>query len=185
MRCLRETYLQIVRVALALLLVGMVVLVFGNVMLRYLFNSGLTVSEELSRIFFVWIVFLGATVAMVEHGHIGVELVVKLMPRPLAKAVIILGSLLILGCCVLLLSGSYTQSVINLTVVTPVLGWSMTVYYGAGVFFAIVAIIIVVSDIWQVLRDRPEAVILSMAAPETPPSGRTSSLSSIPGSGVQ
>ncbi len=32
----------------------MVVLVFTNVVLRYAFNSGLTVSEELSRWLFVW-----------------------------------------------------------------------------------------------------------------------------------
>jgi TRAP-type C4-dicarboxylate transport system permease small subunit len=148
MKRLCELYFKLARVLLALLLVGMVVLVFGNVVLRYAFNSGLTVSEELSRIFFVWIIFLGATVALAEHGHIGIDFVVKNMPRPLA-------SLIVLGSCVLMLSGSYTQSVINLTVVTPVLNWSMTVYYGAGLFFAVVAIVIVLVDIWRVLADRP------------------------------
>ena len=32
----------------------MVVLVFGNVVMRYGFNSGITLSEELSRWLFVW-----------------------------------------------------------------------------------------------------------------------------------
>ncbi|NDY93911.1 TRAP transporter small permease, partial [Ideonella livida] len=40
------------------LLAVMVVLVFGNVVLRYAFNSGITVSEELSRWAFVWLTFL-------------------------------------------------------------------------------------------------------------------------------
>jgi len=41
----------------------MVVMVFGNVVLRYGFNSGITVSEELSRWLFVWMTFLGSLVA--------------------------------------------------------------------------------------------------------------------------
>ena len=44
----------------------MVVLVFGNVVLRYGFNSGITVSEELSRWLFIWGTFLGALVALRE-----------------------------------------------------------------------------------------------------------------------
>ena len=43
---------------------GMVVLVFANVLLRYGFNSGITLSEELSRWLFVWMTFLGAVVAL-------------------------------------------------------------------------------------------------------------------------
>ncbi len=46
----------------------MAVLVFGNVVLRYGFNSGITASEELSRWLFVWMTFLGAIVAMRRHG---------------------------------------------------------------------------------------------------------------------
>lgn len=153
MKRIGEMYLRFVRLLLALLLVGMVVLVFGNVVLRYVFNSGWTVSEELSRIFFVWIIFLGATVAMAEHAHIGIDAVVQRLPRPVAKAALIVGNLLILFCCGLMLTGSYTQSAINMTVVTPVLGLPMTIFYGAGLFFAVVAIIIVTADIWRILSD--------------------------------
>ena len=39
------------KVIIAFLLAAMVVLVFGNVVLRYAFNQGITSSEELSRIF--------------------------------------------------------------------------------------------------------------------------------------
>jgi TRAP-type C4-dicarboxylate transport system permease small subunit len=162
-----EMYIRIARVLLAVFLLGMVVLVFGNVVLRYAFNSGLTISEELSRIFFVWIIFLGATVALAEHGHIGIDFLLKSVPRPVAKAMAVLGSLIVLGCCMLMLSGSYTQSVINLTVVTPVLGLSMVVYYGAGLFFAVVAIIIVLADIRRVLADRPATALAGATDPDT------------------
>ncbi|MBU0892182.1 MAG: TRAP transporter small permease subunit, partial [Gammaproteobacteria bacterium] len=51
-----------------LFLAAMVVLVFGNVVLRYVFNTGITISEELSRWLFVWLTFMGAVVALREHG---------------------------------------------------------------------------------------------------------------------
>ncbi|WP_369908131.1 hypothetical protein [Limnohabitans sp. JirII-29] len=42
-------YCRLLEVVIAIALAVMVVLVFGNVILRYAFNSGLTLSEELSR----------------------------------------------------------------------------------------------------------------------------------------
>ena len=52
MRLAVESYFALLKLLIALLLAGMVVLVFGNVVLRYAFNQGLTASEELSRLFF-------------------------------------------------------------------------------------------------------------------------------------
>ena len=68
--CRFLSFLMVVALAL------MVVLVFGNVVLRYAFNSGITVSEELSRWLFVWLTFLGAIVALQGarppgHRHAG------------------------------------------------------------------------------------------------------------------
>ena len=53
-------YCRFLEWTIALGLAIMVVLVFGNVVLRYAFNSGITVSEEVSRWLFVWVTFLGA-----------------------------------------------------------------------------------------------------------------------------
>ena len=48
---------RLIDLLLAVALAIMVVLVFGNVVLRYGFNSGITTSEELSRWLFVWLTF--------------------------------------------------------------------------------------------------------------------------------
>src|SRR3712207_9149289 len=59
----------------------MVVMVFANVVLRYGFGSGITMSEEISRFLFVWLIFLGSVPVMRQHGHLGVEMLVgKLSP---------------------------------------------------------------------------------------------------------
>jgi TRAP-type transport system small permease protein len=75
-----EAYFHLLKIAITLCLAVMMVLVFGNVVLRYGFNLGITVSEEISRWLFVWLTFLGAIVAMREHGHLGVDTLVKRLP---------------------------------------------------------------------------------------------------------
>ena len=53
-------YTRALDILSGLCLAIMVVLVFGNVVLRYTVNSGITASEELSRWLFVWLTFMGA-----------------------------------------------------------------------------------------------------------------------------
>ncbi|GIZ11784.1 hypothetical protein NCCP436_12000 [Pseudomonas sp. NCCP-436] len=49
---------------MALLMTFMVVAVFGNVVLRYVFGTGWAGAEELSRLAFVWLVFVGVASSM-------------------------------------------------------------------------------------------------------------------------
>ncbi|MBS1208653.1 MAG: Tripartite ATP-independent periplasmic transporter DctQ component, partial [Proteobacteria bacterium] len=58
----------------------MVILVFGNVVLRYGFNSGITFSEEVSRFLFVWMVFLGSVLMLRDNGHLGVHTFTSILP---------------------------------------------------------------------------------------------------------
>ena len=84
-----DLYCAFLKGVIALCLAVMVVLVFGNVVLRYGFNSGITISEELSRWLLVWLTFLGAIVAVREHTHLGVAAVQlggrKNRGRPLSR----------------------------------------------------------------------------------------------------
>jgi hypothetical protein len=74
-----DLYCTVLKFVIALCLAVMVVLVFGNVVLRYGFNSGITTSEELSRWLLVWLTFLGAIVAVREHAHLGVDSLVRML----------------------------------------------------------------------------------------------------------
>ena len=58
-------------------MVAMVVMVFGNVVLRYGFNSGITVSDEMARYCFIWLTYIGAMVAMRDGSHLGVDTLIK------------------------------------------------------------------------------------------------------------
>jgi TRAP-type C4-dicarboxylate transport system permease small subunit len=79
-----DSFCRAISALAAVALMIMVVLVFGNVVLRYGFNSSITVSEEVSRWLFVWITFMGAVVALREHTHLGTDVLVSRLP-PLGK----------------------------------------------------------------------------------------------------
>jgi len=136
---------------LVALLALMVVLVFGNVVARYAFNSGITESEELSRWLFVWLTFLGAIVGMRERAHLGSDMLVSRL-GPLGKRVCLaLGQGLMLFATWLLLKGSWEQVQINLEVEAPVTGASVGLFYAAGVVFAVSTGLMLLLDFWRTL----------------------------------
>ena len=131
------------------LLAVMVVLVFGNVVLRYAFNSGITVSEEVSRWLFVWLTFLGAIVALKEHGHLGTDMLVSRLPLAGKKACLLVGQALMLFICWLLFKGSLDQARINADVAAPVTGAPIAIFYSAGIVFAVSAALLIAREMWR------------------------------------
>jgi TRAP-type transport system small permease protein len=143
-----DTFCRALSALMAFALALMVVLVFGNVVLRYGFNSGITVSEELSRWLFVWLTFLGAIVAMKEHGHLGSDMLVSRLPVAGKKIVLAIGHVLMLYITWLLFSGALTQARINSDVQAPVSGLPMAVLYSAGVVFAVCTGFFLAYELW-------------------------------------
>ncbi|MDD7969939.1 TRAP transporter small permease [Roseinatronobacter alkalisoli] len=116
--------------ALVALLAGMTVMVFGNVVLRYGFNSGWNFSEEMSRYFFVWLAFIGAILAFREYNHIGVETVVRMFGPVGRRVCLALTNLVILLCASVLFWGTWVQHPINASMTAPVVGLRMIWVYG-------------------------------------------------------
>lgn len=104
----------------------MALAVFVNVVLRYGFGSGIAASEELSRLLFVWMVFIGATVAYPYGEHMAfTSLVARLRSRPLAmKAMTVLIRLLVMTAAALVAIGAWQQVVVGLNSHSVVLGYS-------------------------------------------------------------
>lgn len=81
--------------AMGIALYTMVIFVFINAVLRYCFNSGWPVSEELGRFLFVWVTMLGTIIAYAQNKHVGVDLVVQKLNPKARRVVDIVGMLLI------------------------------------------------------------------------------------------
>lgn len=129
-----------IEVLIVALLAAMVVMVFGNVVLRYGFNSGIVVSEELSRWAFVWLIFLGAIVGIKEGGHLGTDALIGRLGPTGKKVCLAVAELLMIYAAWLLLAGSFTQMKINVEVEAAASGWSTSILYASGVAFAIGAL---------------------------------------------
>ncbi|CAM3687116.1 TRAP transporter small permease [Bordetella tumulicola] len=66
---------------LGTLVLGMTLLVFANVVLRYLGGSSLSWVEELTRYMMIWCVYLGAGLALRNGSHVAVELLQDALPK--------------------------------------------------------------------------------------------------------
>jgi TRAP-type C4-dicarboxylate transport system permease small subunit len=135
-------------------LLVMVVLVFANVVLRYVFNTGISVSEELSRWLFVWMTFLGAIVALNERAHLGTDTLVARLPRRGKVVCLGLSQLAMLYCCYLLLQGSWQQTQINMSSTSAVMETSMGWFYACGVVFAISAGAVLLMQLLRLLSGK-------------------------------
>ena len=147
-----DLYCRLLKVAIAICLAAMVVLVFTNVVLRYAFNSGIATSEELSRWLLVWLTFLGAIVALRQHAHLGVDTLVRALP-PRGKLVcFVLSYLLMLYVNGLLTLGSWKQAVLTFDDTAPASGISVGLFfYSSGLVFGVSATVILLLDLVRVL----------------------------------
>ena len=98
----------------------MVILVFGNVVLRYGFNYGIIFSEEVSRFLFVWMVFLGSVLMLRDNGHLGVHTLTKKLPLAGKKVCKFLSDVITLACCVVMTYGGWKIVKINMNNIAPV-----------------------------------------------------------------
>jgi TRAP-type transport system small permease protein len=149
-----DWFCRVLDLGSALALAVMAAMVFGNVVLRYGFNSGIAVSEELSRWLFVWMTFLGALVALKENGHLGTDMLTSRLGRTGKRLCMAASQLLMLGCTVMLFQGSLAQVKINLEVEAPVTGAPMAVVYAAGVAFAVPAALLLLMQLWRTVSGR-------------------------------
>jgi TRAP-type C4-dicarboxylate transport system permease small subunit len=144
-------YCQLLSWLMVASLALMVVLVFTNVVLRYALNSGITVSEELSRWLFVWLTFLGAIVALNERAHLGTDMLVSRL-NPMGKKICLaLGHVLMLFICWLLFKGTLDQVKINWDSTSAAMEVSMAIFYGCGLVFAVSGAVILLNDFWRLL----------------------------------
>lgn len=139
MNAVKRNLIKPIEAVIAGCLAVMLVLVFGNVVLRYALNTGISVSDELSRLLFVWMVFLGAALALFERSHLGVDTLVHNLPRTGRMVCFALSNLLMLYATWLLATGTWKQFEINLGTTSPVMGISQGWFFAPLLVFAAIS----------------------------------------------
>jgi TRAP-type C4-dicarboxylate transport system permease small subunit len=144
---------------MALALAVMVIAIGANVVLRYVFNTGLPAAEEVARLMFVWMIFLGAILSLKRGAHLGMEIFQAHLPRGLRRACAVLSHVLILYVLWLFLEGSWSQTEIGLQTYSTVLGFPTALMASSGLLCAASMIPIVALNLWRILRNHPDAHI--------------------------
>lgn len=93
---------------LVALLSAIVMLTFSQVVLRYVFNTGLIWSLEATTYLFGWLVLIGISSGLRTDSHIAVELVTEWLSPTAQKVVALIAVLLCLLYAVLMFLGSWT-----------------------------------------------------------------------------
>jgi TRAP-type transport system small permease protein len=121
----KPLFQRVAQGAMAACLGVMAVAVFVNVVLRYGFGSGIAASEELSRLLFVWMVFIGATAAYPAGEHMAFTSLIGLLkdrPAAMGLATLLIRALVVLACG-LLAWGAWQQVVVGMDSHSVVLGY--------------------------------------------------------------
>ncbi|MDG2341238.1 MAG: TRAP transporter small permease [Paracoccaceae bacterium] len=92
---------------IAVLLGLMVIITFINVVLRYVFNTGLIWGLEATTFLFAWLVLFGVSYAVKITAHLGVDVVLNMVTHKTRRTLGIITAIVCLAYAFLLLKGSW------------------------------------------------------------------------------
>lgn len=92
---------------IAFLLAAMTLVTFAQVIARYMFNYSFVWALELSIFLFAGLIFLGLAYGVRVNAHIGVDALIKILPKKIAYVVGIIACLLCLGYTVIVFYGAW------------------------------------------------------------------------------
>lgn len=88
---------RIEEVLISILLGAAALLVFAQVVARYVFNKGITWAPELVQHFFLWTVMIGASYGFKHGVHLGVDVLMKKLPEAQRRIMALIAVLISLG----------------------------------------------------------------------------------------
>lgn len=113
MKTILDKYNKLEEHVLIASLVFTVILVFAQVIMRYVFNASLSWSEELTRYIFIWQIWLGASMGLREKKHIKVEVLQSILSTKAMQIMDIIANLIWMAACIYFAYGG-TVLVLNL-----------------------------------------------------------------------
>ena len=148
---------------MAFFLAVMIVLVFTNVVLRYVFSTGFEWSEEIARLCFIYLVYLGAIGAMRENQHLIIDSVLSRIPDIWQKAIYFLVQAGIIWMMVVLTRGSWQLVMQNLGDRWVATQFPIYLVYAVGLVTGVSIIVIALANLYRlIVLKRPVSELLSV-----------------------
>lgn len=124
--------MRLTMAVLGLLIGAIVVITLAAVWTRYVMDDPLSWTEQVSRILFVWMTFLGAAVLYRQRLHITIDMFVVMLPAAPRRAVYWIVELIVLAFIVVFLVYGYRLSVTTLNQTFGALDISPATFYAAA-----------------------------------------------------
>ena len=128
------------------LTIGIAVIVAAGVFWRYVLNDSLTWSEELAKFFMVWLVFVGAPIALRVGDHVAIHIFPDALPSRLRSILMVFISLLIVWFCYILTIESSSFAWNARTQVLIAIGDFSMLWIFASIPFGAIAMLMVSSQ---------------------------------------
>jgi TRAP-type C4-dicarboxylate transport system permease small subunit len=154
LKSLADALTRALEVVMVICMVVMLVMVFGNVVLRLFFNTGIDLSEEIPRFAFVWMTFLGAIVGMRRRAHLGVDMLVQALPVFGRKVCWGISQAIMLVCCLYITYGTWLQHDIIQGNASPVAQISMLWVFGVSYVTGVAISIICASNLLRLFAGK-------------------------------
>ena len=90
------------------LIFAMSIIIFIQVIMRYVFQSSLTWSEEMARYMFVWLVYFSVSYTARREKHIRIDAAINLYPKKMRPYIELLSEIIVLGFAIFIAITGYT-----------------------------------------------------------------------------
>lgn len=150
---------------IAAILVALIISVSANVVGRSLLNQSLPWADELARMLFIWLVFIGAAAAFARFEHIAVDILVRKLPKRGAYTLYLLQHLIISGLMAIMLWGGYVVMTRS-TGRTAILGVPWNLINLSLVLCAIFIVAVALWRAWQCVRLIRDPLLASSSDPD-------------------
>lgn len=106
MQKLEDGFVALNKLTLIVLLAAMAVIVFANVVMRYLTNGSIVWAEEVARYMMIWMTFLGAGLVLRYGGHVAITNLSDLAPPRMQRGLrLMLVALMLVFCLIFVWRG--------------------------------------------------------------------------------
>ena len=136
------------------LMIALVVDVFLGVFSRYVLHATFQWYDEVARLCFVWMVFLGAAVAVRRGAHFRLHLLIDRFGPRLRHAADLAVGLLVLAFGGVLVAGGIAMYPVARRQVTDSLELSMLWFHGALPVGGALMVLFALPQLWRLLRAR-------------------------------
>lgn len=143
--------IKYILVALMIIIVG---LTFYQIVMRFIFNSPPSWTEETIRFLFVYVSLIAAGIGIMEHAHIGVDIIVNLLPNKLKKISQIIVNIFILGFGIFIIKASIPLLAMTRRQLSPTLRIPMCYIYASITIFGIMCLIYALFEIYHTVKSK-------------------------------